>query len=658
MARETFLAEQCLSFNNQIQDLIPCTFIHRFHQSLKKVTRRWRTHYRRSYGRIRSIQDVIKLAKWERRHLSTNNAICNRLVLGNPACPSPTDLQMFCDFCSKIEELRQRFTHSIYQPLLDFFYDAQVGGRKLIKIANILEKIVRDWDRLLNTDQIQPKYFSSCSATWKGLPKRDEALEYYDILRLLPDLIEKAFEALRLARQWRQLLKSSQYHNPVGQNRTTRRTDCHDYSDSSEGTCVNSPSSNGSPVDVSHHDKENHQHRLPSQQPPLQQSYVNAESRNSSDDSGRPKSRLKLRPRSKVTSINQDDQHRKQLKKIEKELKASKKKCNHLEKQLKAAMEACENLQSERDRAETECQQLRQQLQQSKQQLQDTTARLERTDCRNRFLEDEINRAMQRMHSSDEQLMRATNHVKWLRKELERTRQRSGQLEKDLEYLHERMQGLKLELDSARNKQHSLHGNLQLLQRLEDFHELTGAMEPRQLSSLRTTLSDKLEVVQNRSRSIEDDLDNCLTRCNTLQSQLDVARARERVVQRIRHQSKDQNDQNPPSSNSPLPQLEQLQQKQGISDRCLTEFQLNEIARIIRDYWKDLGRSLGLSESDLVSIENDHQGSTHEQKYAVLLTWRDKLGPQATVRQLIAAMLRINQQFDANIILMTCSASS
>lgn len=90
----------------------------------------------------------------------------------------------------------------------------------------------------------------------------------------------------------------------------------------------------------------------------------------------------------------------------------------------------------------------------------------------------------------------------------------------------------------------------------------------------------------------------------------------------------------------------------------MTELQLNEIARIIRDYWKDLGRALGLAESQLVNIEKDHMGSTHEQKYAVLLTWRDKLGPQATVRQLVAAMLRINQQFDANIVLMTCSGSS
>ena len=109
---------------------------------------------------------------------------------------------------------------------------------------------------------------------------------------------------------------------------------------------------------------------------------------------------------------------------------------------------------------------------------------------------------------------------------------------------------------------------------------------------------------------------------------------------------------------SPSIPLEQSQQKQGLTDRYLTEFQLNEIARIIRDYWKDLGRALGLAESQLVNIEKDNTGSTHEQKYAVLLAWRDKLGPQATVRQLIAAMLRINQQFDANIVLMTCSGSS
>ena len=537
MAREAFLAEQCLSFNNQIQDLLPATFIHQFHLSLKKVTRRWRTHYRRSFGRICCIQDVIKLAKWQRRQTNPSSSSNNTTISNHLTRTSSMDLQLFCDFCAKIEELRQRFTSSIFRPLLNYFYDTKMGGRKLVKIANQLEKIVRDWDHLLNTDQIQPKYFSSSSASWKGIPKREECMEFYDILRLLPDLVEKAFEGLRLARRWRQLLQSPSQQNPLLSRKTTTRATIspgHGHSDSSEGTCVDSPPSHGSPT-IQQQLQPSHRHRA---MPSLE----------SSDDSGRPKSRLVRRPRSQITSNLHSEQHHKQLKKLEKELKISKKKCNHLEKQLKAAMEACETLQSERDRAKSQCQQLQHQLQQHKQQLHDTTARLERTDCRNRFLEDEINRAMQRMHSSDEQLIRATNHVKWLRKELERTRQRSSQLESDLEHLHERMQGLKLELDNARHKQHSLRGNLQLLQRLEDFHELTGIMEPRQLSTLRTTLSDKLEVVENRSRSIEDDLDSCLTRCNTLQGQLDVARARERVVERIGHQSKDRDDQHQPSS--------------------------------------------------------------------------------------------------------------
>ena len=58
------------------------------------------------------------------------------------------------------------------------------------------------------------------------------------------------------------------------------------------------------------------------------------------------------------------------------------------------------------------------------------------------------------------------------------------------------------------------------------------------------------------------------------------------------------------------------------------------IAREVK-HWEPLARCLGLRESDIVAIREDNKGSYEEQKYQMILKWRERSGSQATLRRLV-----------------------
>ena len=74
-------------------------------------------------------------------------------------------------------------------------------------------------------------------------------------------------------------------------------------------------------------------------------------------------------------------------------------------------------------------------------------------------------------------------------------------------------------------------------------------------------------------------------------------------------------------------------------DRSFTDIELHKIASVMLQ-WKDKAVCLGLSDSEIEDIESDNHRKSNLQKFALMKKWREKYGPEATLREL----LRVSSQ--------------
>jgi len=211
--RETWITEQCASFeirNNAYFYVEKEAFIKELYKYLRKVTKRWASWNHKAYGPITSRDQIKELLKWESsrgfRHYSGNtrgNASSSEQELEkNP-------LEKIESFCSFSENLLEVFRRDIYEPLKDFFFDANLKVT-LQEIPSDLETCLDNWEKLLTQMDIDDRLFSKESEKeifLNGL--RNRTCEYDMILRLVPDLFVKHNEALKLARRWRLIAKAS-----------------------------------------------------------------------------------------------------------------------------------------------------------------------------------------------------------------------------------------------------------------------------------------------------------------------------------------------------------------------------------------------------------------------------------------------------------------
>ncbi|PIK60581.1 hypothetical protein BSL78_02517 [Apostichopus japonicus] len=73
-------------------------------------------------------------------------------------------------------------------------------------------------------------------------------------------------------------------------------------------------------------------------------------------------------------------------------------------------------------------------------------------------------------------------------------------------------------------------------------------------------------------------------------------------------------------------------------DREVTEDILRELSGEIPDKWKEVGRNLGLKNSELSIIKKNNDLDHKETVYQMLLTWKERNGSGATYRKLGEAL--------------------
>lgn len=119
----------------------------------------------------------------------------------------------FLQACHESKQLYEQFFFSIYKPLHQFFDD-----EKAAPIAEALGRVLEKWSSLLEPGPIKHRMLSTESSEAvhnMNLSSRPRDTQFNLVLRLVPDFAVKGYEALFLARQWRDILGSSGYSREV-----------------------------------------------------------------------------------------------------------------------------------------------------------------------------------------------------------------------------------------------------------------------------------------------------------------------------------------------------------------------------------------------------------------------------------------------------------
>ena len=115
----------------------------------------------------------------------------------------------FLQACQESKQLYEQFFFSIYKPLRQSFDD-----EKATPIAEALGRVLDKWSSLLEPGPIKHRMLSAESSEAvhnMNLSSKPRDTQFNLVLRLIPDLTVKGYEALFLARQWRDILDSSGY---------------------------------------------------------------------------------------------------------------------------------------------------------------------------------------------------------------------------------------------------------------------------------------------------------------------------------------------------------------------------------------------------------------------------------------------------------------
>lgn len=115
----------------------------------------------------------------------------------------------FLQACHESRQLYKQFFFSIYKPLHQLF-----GDEKAQPLARKLERVLEQWSSLLAPGPINHRQLSEESSKAvhnMNLTNKPRDTQFNLVLRLVPDFAVKGYEALLLARQWRNILGDSGY---------------------------------------------------------------------------------------------------------------------------------------------------------------------------------------------------------------------------------------------------------------------------------------------------------------------------------------------------------------------------------------------------------------------------------------------------------------
>ena len=148
-------------------------------------------------------RSVAELLTWEQ----STTLLVNPVIKTRNLTQEQNILVRFQELCLKLDQLHENFTDDILEPMREFFWPAS----QKVKLDNILENLktlLAQWKSLLRPGAIDQSLFSeSSSKHLHTFTLRGRMYDFDSIIRLIPDLMEKASLALGVVRKWRVLYK-------------------------------------------------------------------------------------------------------------------------------------------------------------------------------------------------------------------------------------------------------------------------------------------------------------------------------------------------------------------------------------------------------------------------------------------------------------------
>ncbi|XP_048577973.1 myosin-2 isoform X2 [Nematostella vectensis] len=465
-AREVWLAEQCSEFESLLRELSNKHqkehLVEDLYKKLKQVTRRWQSWNHRSFGAVTSRGYVAELQSWER------NIKIRGILLPKPQAASPENnaLEKFEDWCQDLEDLHNQFTTGILQPLKDFFI-CENTTPQLKSVPRDLEKVLSQWYSLLTSGAVNDKLFTSGTGdSVYPVSIRNRCHDFDLVLRLIPDLMAKAHEALRLARRWRLMRHASA---------NLKRDETYIV---------------GKNLNRSHRRRQ-----------------------------GKVEQRLK----SLEQELEQSQAHYKALKK---ELEESNAKCEAIERELTNYRQQCKHLENELDRVKVKCESLKEKLENAKRERKSVDNDNETTTEYIKVLQQELNSAKMNYCVQKIKFINAKRRCATLANELDSMKERLIILGRDLEESKKKCQALRLQLDNTKKNIFTQGHMLDVLQN----QCFTLRDELQASKSKCTELSGQLETSTKQCESLVKQLELVKQQCQTLDSELQRAKTREELL--------------------------------------------------------------------------------------------------------------------------------
>lgn len=465
-AREVWLAEQCSAFETQIQTLSrereKDHFLEELYRKLKQLTRRWQSWNHRSFGGVTSRGYVAELASWER------NVQLRGILVPKSQSNSPESnvLHRFDELCMSFENLLERFRKGIYQPLSDFFQNEKILSH-LKSVPKDLEKVLTQWNALLTSGVIDEKLFSRTSA--EGLYPigiRNRIHDFDLVLRLIPDLTEKAYEALRLARRWRLIGKTSAIQRD--------------------------------------------------------ETYII-----SREQTARLHKRRTSKTLKKVSTLEEElEESKAQCISLEAELNKSNAKCEAIEKVVTVYRQQCNQLENELDAVKRRCESLKEQLENAKKESRTASNEAKSSQEHCRVLQQELNSARLKYCTQKVKFINTKKRCSQVTNQLNATREQLTQLQSELEVRKKRCQALQVKLENSKKNIFTQGNMLDVLQ--NQCYMLKEELDGTKAKCLQLTC--ELEKSQDRCSTLETEVQCLKEQYQTLETELRRAKTREELL--------------------------------------------------------------------------------------------------------------------------------
>ncbi|XP_078615276.1 uncharacterized protein LOC144884148 [Branchiostoma floridae x Branchiostoma japonicum] len=590
--REDWVLEQFAAYDDELRNNPGDDFVEEVLKRLQKETKRWISWNHRAFGPVKSRAQILHLSQW------VKNLKRRGFIYTSGDTDDDVDvLDQFEDHVLRFDILLDTFKANIYNPLADFFYDDDEAALDLQDIIFELDSALDAWKGLMSWEDVDVSLFTLASkGCVDGLTCRQGQRDFGLVLRLLPDLSEKAHESLRLVRRWRlmQAVDKAEASTPrkYGKGDTPAKA----YGKSSK---KNAAARN----DEDELRDEDEPSAVDDEQTRTSFSVEISKRRKFKGQYGNAKSDL-AKYESRCQELEAEIQsQRNRVKDLEKQLRTAQRKFNKFENEVRGEKRNYRKLRERLQAMKKDNKQLESHLDNTTDKYHSVVAQMQQILRRSRQLRDYQNQAKDKVEGSQKELKEANEQIKALLNERKALKRKCAFLKTRAQNNDAKAVHMESQLDKT--KEHGQYTEKELFKAREELKKL----------------QDKLSINEKKTQNMEEKLFQARERADTILKELKEKEKRAEQLEQEHTQLLDIFRELPKRKEKPL-----------------SNYQLDVIAANIEDFWPDVAKTLGMSRTTTDHLRRDYSDEKNRSR-AMLYEWKARSAEKATMKSLVAALI-------------------